>query len=98
MILLLGQIKQKYKIRVYFKPVLGDLKNPAKNIPLGTIMAIIVTFILYIIFMCLFSATTTRDLLISDQMIGAEISGSSWLFNIGIYLSSISGCSAATYG
>lgn len=76
----------------------GDLKNPAKNIPLGTIASITGTFFLYIIFMVIFAATTERQVLVDNQMVGALISGSDWLFNIGIYFSSLSGCASATYG
>jgi potassium/chloride transporter 8 len=76
----------------------GDLTNPAKNIPLGTISAVILSFLLYVIFFITFAGTTDRQSLVDNQMIGAVISGSDWLFNIGIYFSSLSGGASATYG
>ncbi|CAG5095943.1 Oidioi.mRNA.OKI2018_I69.XSR.g14410.t2.cds [Oikopleura dioica] len=76
----------------------GDLKSPSKDIPKGTIASILVTGILYIIFIIYFGATCTREALVSNQMIGGLISASKLLFNIGIYISSISGVATCTYG
>ncbi|CBY23023.1 unnamed protein product [Oikopleura dioica] len=76
----------------------GDLKTPSKDIPKGTIVSILVTGVLYIVFIIYFGASCTREALVENQMIGGLISASKLLFNIGIYISSISGVATCTYG
>lgn len=43
---------------------LGDLKTPSISIPKGTIVAVLYTFIIYILFFLLVSATCERSELI----------------------------------
>jgi len=41
----------------------GELKNPGRSIPFGTIAACCITFMVYLVFMILISASTPRELL-----------------------------------
>jgi len=75
----------------------GDLRNPAKDIPGGTIAAVLVTMVLYFLFFVWFACTLPREVLIASNSPGTLISASSFLFDIGVWLSSISGCASATY-
>jgi len=73
------------------------LRDPAKDIPGGTIAAVLVTMVLYLMFFIWFACTMSRDILIASNSPGTLISASSFLFDIGVWLSSISGCASATY-
>uniref|UniRef100_H2ZMB6 Amino acid permease/ SLC12A domain-containing protein n=1 Tax=Ciona savignyi TaxID=51511 RepID=H2ZMB6_CIOSA len=50
----------------------GDLKNPAKSIPIGTLSAITISFILYLVFVLLLGSTCTRIALQTDFMIAEK--------------------------
>uniref|UniRef100_H2ZMB2 Solute carrier family 12 member 8 n=1 Tax=Ciona savignyi TaxID=51511 RepID=H2ZMB2_CIOSA len=76
----------------------GDLKNPAKSIPIGTLSAITISFILYLVFVLLLGSTCTRIALQTDFMIAEKVSGVGVLWLIGIYMSSTSSCSTGLYG
>ncbi|TVR41709.1 MAG: amino acid permease [Bacteroidia bacterium] len=52
----------------------GDLKNPGKAIPVGTISAIIVGFIIYAGLATFFALTVDRDMLLHDPRVLFEIS------------------------
>ncbi|XP_057670991.1 solute carrier family 12 member 9 [Diorhabda carinulata] len=52
----------------------GELKNPAKSIPKGTLSAVGFTFIVYILISLLTSATCTRELLQNDYIYMAGVS------------------------
>jgi amino acid transporter len=52
----------------------GDLKDPKKNIPFGTISAIIVGLLVYVGLAVFFSYTVDRDLLVNNSNILFEIS------------------------
>nr|XP_002119745.1 solute carrier family 12 member 8-like isoform X1 [Ciona intestinalis] len=76
----------------------GDLKNPAKSIPVGTLSAIMISFILYLVFVLLLGSTCTRIALQTDFMIAEKVSAVGVLWLIGIYMSSTSSCSTGLYG
>ncbi|XP_076818285.1 solute carrier family 12 member 8-like isoform X1 [Clavelina lepadiformis] len=76
----------------------GDLKNPSKSIPLGTLSAITISFILYLIFVLLLGATCLRDSLQTDFMIAEKVSAVGVLWLLGVYMSSTSSCSTGLYG
>ncbi|CAD5110686.1 DgyrCDS61 [Dimorphilus gyrociliatus] len=73
----------------------GDLKNPARNIPIGTLSAVGVSSFLYLAFSVVLGATCLRDVLQTDYMIAEKVSvlGVIWLF--GLYVASLSGASGA---
>lgn len=52
----------------------GELKNPAKSIPKGTLSAVGFTFIVYILISLLTAATCTRELLQNDYIYMAGVS------------------------
>ena len=60
----------------------GDLKDPKKSIPLGTLSAMGVTTILYLLFALLLGATCARSALQNDYMI-AERVGILFLYLVG---------------
>lgn len=68
----------------------GDLKNPKKDIPSGTLLAIIVGFIVYVALAISFALFVNRDLLISDNNFLMKIAWSSPLVIIGIWGATLS--------
>jgi amino acid transporter len=52
----------------------GDLKNPRKHIPLGTVSAILVGFVVYVGLAFFFSYTIDRDMLVNDPRVLFKVS------------------------
>eukprot|EP00127_Corallochytrium_limacisporum_P006378 Clim_evm89s225 gene=Clim_evmTU89s225 len=67
-----------------------DIRNPSENLPKGTIWGVISTYFLYVLIALLLAAVVTRDGLINDPLIQAEVSLVRWLYIIGVYLASLS--------
>lgn len=69
----------------------GDLKNPGKSIPLGTVTATLAGFVIYIfIAWKLINSATPADLM-NDQLIMGKIAiGGQWIIPIGLAASTIS--------
>ncbi|XP_039267120.2 solute carrier family 12 member 8-like isoform X1 [Styela clava] len=76
----------------------GDLKKPASSIPVGTLSAIMLSFILYLLFVLLLGSTCLRWALQEDFMIAEKVSAVSVLWLAGLYMSSTSSCSTGLYG
>ncbi|XP_071804275.1 solute carrier family 12 member 8-like isoform X2 [Asterias amurensis] len=76
----------------------GDLKDPKKSIPLGTLSAMGVTTILYLLFALLLGATCARSALQNDYMIAERVSLVGFLWLMGLYISSLSSCLGGLYG
>ncbi|XP_053615445.1 solute carrier family 12 member 8 [Plodia interpunctella] len=76
----------------------GDLKNPSINIPNGSLAAISTGTFLYLMFIITLAATVTRDTLLSEFSIAADISAVKVLLLAGLYVSSMSSCLGAMYG
>lgn len=73
----------------------GDLKNPKKSIPLGTILAIIAGMIVYIALAVFFYMNVSRNELINDRMLWANIARWPQLVAAGVWgatASSALGC------
>lgn len=68
----------------------GDLKNPAKSIPLGTISAIFCTMLTYVLLFVLSAATCTRELLHNNYLYMQYTCLSPSLVEIGISSATIS--------
>jgi len=68
----------------------GDLKDPAKSIPIGSTAALAVTGGFYVVFIFLLGSTCTRDALKSDSMIMQKVSVIGFLFLLGLFVSSLS--------
>uniref|UniRef100_S4S000 Solute carrier family 12 member 8 n=1 Tax=Petromyzon marinus TaxID=7757 RepID=S4S000_PETMA len=76
----------------------GDLKTPSKNIPVGSLAAIGITWFLYLVFVLLLGATCTREALRVDFMIAEKVSLVGFLFLVGLYISSLASCMTGLYG
>lgn len=68
----------------------GDLKNPSKSIPLGTLSGIAVTFIMYAVLFILSAATCSRELLQNNYLYMQYTNVWPPLVEIGISLATIS--------
>ena len=68
----------------------GDLKNPGRAIPLGTLSAIGVTFVFYVILVFSLAFTVTSQTLIDNLFILQTICFWPPLFLIGVWLSTLS--------
>jgi len=76
----------------------GDLKDPQKSIPIGTIGAIWSTTVLYVISAIILASATDRNTLLNDYSILSKLSISKWLITIGVLSASISSASASLIG
>ncbi|XP_006822602.1 solute carrier family 12 member 8-like [Saccoglossus kowalevskii] len=76
----------------------GDLKNPSRNIPVGTLSAIGVTALLYFLYVVLLGATCERWALQTDMMIAEKVALVGFLWLAGLYISSLSSCLSGLYG
>ncbi|XP_013418011.1 solute carrier family 12 member 8 isoform X2 [Lingula anatina] len=76
----------------------GDLRNPSKDIPVGTLAAVGVSTFLYLMFTMILGSTCARDYLREDYMIAEKVAALGFLFLAGLYISSISSCMGSLYG
>jgi len=68
----------------------GDLANPRRSIPLGTLSATVVGLILYVAVVVKLSASATPDMLASDQLIMARIALWGPIIPIGLACATVS--------
>lgn len=61
----------------------GDLKNPAKSLPIGTMTAIAVTGAVYLVMAVLFGGTRPQSELVANNFIIGDIAWSVGLINAG---------------
>lgn len=76
----------------------GDLKDPARSIPRGTLSAIVVTAVVYIGLALLLAASEPREALIGNNLIVKEISLSAWLVTAGIFAATLSSALGSMMG
>ncbi len=76
----------------------GDLKDPKKSIPIGSISAIVVGFIVYIGLAFFFSYSVDRDLLIGDSEVLLKISWVPALVIAGIWGATLSSALGSILG
>ena len=58
----------------------GDLKNPERSLPLGTMAGVLVGFLVYLAVPLALSSSATSDVLIEDSLIWTKVAfGGSWL-------------------
>lgn len=76
----------------------GDLKDPAKSIPLGTLMAVFVTGIIYLILVVLLGATLSREQLTSNSMVMSEVAISPTLIVAGVMAATLSSALGSMMG
>ncbi|XP_077972044.1 solute carrier family 12 member 9-like isoform X3 [Styela clava] len=72
------------------KVVVGELKNPSKAIPVGTILACLITWFIYLLLMVFIAATTPRDILQCSYTFLVSINVWPPFVVIGIFASSAS--------
>lgn len=75
----------------------GDLRQPSKNIPEGTLSSIGVCCILYLAFIIILGSTCQRSAL-RNPLIAEKVSALGVLFLCGLYTSSIASCLGTLYG
>lgn len=68
----------------------GDLKNPSRSLPLGTIAAVVVGYISYLLLALFLTSRVSADLLISHPMIMKEIALVKELILVGIWGATLS--------
>lgn len=76
----------------------GDLRNPSKDISIGTLSAVAAGCFLYLFFMVVLAGTCDRTALMTDYMIAEKVSALGFLLLSALYISSVSSCLATLYG
>ena len=76
----------------------GDLENPAKSIPRGTLAAIGFTALIYLSMAMLFGAATPRTNLLNNKFVILDIASSSMLINAGIFAATLSSALGSMMG
>ncbi len=76
----------------------GDLKDPKRSIPTGSIMAIVVGFVVYILLAVFFSLTVDRNLLATDSQVLLKISWIPELVIAGIWGATLSSALGSILG
>ncbi|XP_035209674.1 solute carrier family 12 member 8-like, partial [Stegodyphus dumicola] len=75
----------------------GDLHNPSRDIPVGTLASVGTSFFIYMLFVVGLGATCQRWALQTDYMIAAKVSAIGVLLLAGLYISAMSACLGALY-
>ncbi len=76
----------------------GDLRNPAKSIPRGTLAAIGFTALVYVTMALLFGAATPRNALLEKPLVILDVARSPWLINAGIFAATLSSALGSMMG
>lgn len=76
----------------------GDLKDPARSIPRGTLLSILVTGGVYLGLALLLAASKPSEQLIANNLIVKEISVSAWLVTAGIFAATLSSALGSMMG
>src|SRR5690606_30197672 len=76
----------------------GDLKNPGRSLPWGTLFAVVTSFIIYIAITMHLGALAPLDVLSSNSMIMVEVAKYSVLVLLGIWGASLSSALGALLG
>ncbi|XP_054723458.1 solute carrier family 12 member 8-like [Uloborus diversus] len=75
----------------------GDLHNPSKDIPVGTLASVGTSFFIYMIFVVGLGATCQRWALQTDYMIAEKVSAIGVLLLAALYISAMSACLGSLY-
>ncbi|VAW30119.1 Uncharacterized amino acid permease, GabP family, partial [hydrothermal vent metagenome] len=68
----------------------GDLKNPSRDIPRGTILSIVITAVIYILVIIWFATHLSADVLISENLAMQKIARWPVLILVGVWASTLS--------
>lgn len=63
----------------------GDLKNPKKSIPIGSVSAVLAGFVVYLSVPVILAFSATREDLLTDSLIWIKIAKHSWLIFPGLW-------------
>ncbi len=73
----------------------GDLRNPARSIPLGTVYAVLLTFGIYAAQMIALAHNATRDELVEDKLVMARIASIGPAIIVGLWAATLSSALAS---
>ena len=76
----------------------GDLKDPAKSIPQGTLLAVLVTGIIYATMVVVLGATASRETLINNKLVMSEIATIPVLITAGVLAATLSSALGSMMG
>lgn len=76
----------------------GDLKDPARSIPTGTLWSIFVTAIIYTAMAVMMAGTRTSEVLISDNLIVSDIAAWPFFITIGVFAATLSSALGSMMG
>ncbi len=76
----------------------GDLKDPGRSIPRGTLLAILFTTVVYLVFAVLLGASSSREALQSDSMIVSRVAVLPVLILIGVFAATLSSALGSMMG
>lgn len=76
----------------------GDLKDPAKSIPAGTLTAVGVTCGMYLLIAVMFSGSTVRPDLIDGSLVMEPVALIPWLITFGVFAATLSSALGSMMG
>ena len=76
----------------------GDLKDPAKSIPKGTLLAVLVTGIIYTAMVVMLGATASREMLVNNKLVMADIALVPVLITAGVLAATLSSALGSMMG
>ncbi|MEM9588913.1 MAG: amino acid permease, partial [Planctomycetota bacterium] len=76
----------------------GDLKNPAKSIPLGTLSAVAATAVIYLLQAIFLAGAGSRDALVGDAMVVSSLSSIPGLITVGVFAATLSSALGSMMG
>ena len=76
----------------------GDLKEPGRAIPRGTLLAILFTGVVYLAFAILLGGAVSREALLSDSMVVSKHALIPWLIVVGVFAATLSSALGSMMG
>lgn len=76
----------------------GDLRDPAQSIPRGTLLAVVVTMMIYASMAICLGGSASREDLISDNMVVSKVSAFPLLITVGVFAATLSSALGSMMG
>jgi len=76
----------------------GDLENPSRSIPMGTLSSIAVTGVVYLGMAVMLSGSRDAEVLIEDTLVVRDIAYSPWLITAGVFAATLSSALGSMMG